>query len=629
MYGFDSSDVLYYLYDPNLVPPARGKYTRVISELLAGYSDSSYVDNIDIMDILRGGAMEAVELCEDAKSILSKEPTVLDLCVSDADDFVFVGDIHGQFNDLLHSVLSVQLARSASVSRKGTKVATQPGQRMDGEEDSGELSSPLPIAATPTLSSTLAPVSSSTAVPRHHDDSHGFGQDAGKIIRFLFLGDYVDRGPRGLEVIVLLLALKIEYPQHVFLLRGNHEEAQTNRLYGFFDECRAKFFMAHHARDHMSVVEPGCDGACSSLIQRSPINVAKEAVGAECHNSHQHFSHLEGECATHLPGTSGSNRSNNSSAEVHSSLADTDADAWMSFNATFCWLPLAAVVCCCAGSFFCTHGGLSPTLRRITQLHRLKRETYGTGLCETITSPLSSGCSVTSSPERSPRGIYGSTASTREPNQIIDGLLWSDPSDHGTGCHVNVRGCGYSFGVDVTRRFLDANCGYAASQPSSLRAEGSKDNEEEKRSCPGSAPPRNAQYGKSQRMHFIMRAHQCVKAGFQWSQEGLMVTLFSAPNYCGVNGNKGAIAMLRGAAQASGESIRLEFKVYDSYKCALFTTGGSKVTLGKLEHRKSGSNLLAAGGAPPRCPAFPLRDRNVVNNPILEAYFDSIAKPDI
>ena len=36
-------------------------------------------------------------------------------------------------------------------------------------------------------------------------------------------GDYVDRGAHSLETICLLLALKIEHPTHVHLIRGNHE----------------------------------------------------------------------------------------------------------------------------------------------------------------------------------------------------------------------------------------------------------------------------------------------------------------------------------------------------------------------------------------------------------------------
>lgn len=36
-------------------------------------------------------------------------------------------------------------------------------------------------------------------------------------------GDYVDRGAHSLETICLLLALKIEHPKHVHLIRGNHE----------------------------------------------------------------------------------------------------------------------------------------------------------------------------------------------------------------------------------------------------------------------------------------------------------------------------------------------------------------------------------------------------------------------
>ncbi|ELP83410.1 serine/threonine protein phosphatase PPQ, putative [Entamoeba invadens IP1] len=58
---------------------------------------------------------------------------------------------------------------------------------------------------------------------------------------YLFLGDYVDRGKYGVEVLVLLYALKIQHPDNIFLLRGDHECAQINRYYGFQNECLLKY----------------------------------------------------------------------------------------------------------------------------------------------------------------------------------------------------------------------------------------------------------------------------------------------------------------------------------------------------------------------------------------------------
>jgi len=54
---------------------------------------------------------------------------------------------------------------------------------------------------------------------------------------FVFNGDFVDRGKHQVEVISLLFALKIAYPQNVWLNRGNHEDENMNAKYGFQKAC--------------------------------------------------------------------------------------------------------------------------------------------------------------------------------------------------------------------------------------------------------------------------------------------------------------------------------------------------------------------------------------------------------
>jgi hypothetical protein len=59
--------------------------------------------------------------------------------------------------------------------------------------------------------------------------------------RYLFLGDYVDRGPASIAVICVILALLCKYPDKISLLRGNHEFAHINRAYGFLAEISREY----------------------------------------------------------------------------------------------------------------------------------------------------------------------------------------------------------------------------------------------------------------------------------------------------------------------------------------------------------------------------------------------------
>lgn len=89
-------------------------------------------------------------------------------------------------------------------------------------------------------------------------------------LNYIFLGDYVDRGPHSLEVLTFLLCFKALYPQNIYLIRGNHETEEVSKIFGFRLECEAR-------------ISPCTWSACVNIFNTLPLAIViEEPVSVFC-----------------------------------------------------------------------------------------------------------------------------------------------------------------------------------------------------------------------------------------------------------------------------------------------------------------------------------------------------------
>eukprot|EP00477_Mikrocytos_mackini_P001234 GAHX01001320.1.p1 GENE.GAHX01001320.1~~GAHX01001320.1.p1 ORF type:complete len:403 (-),score=49.46 GAHX01001320.1:15-1223(-) len=295
---------------------------------------------------------------------------------------------------------------------------------------------------------------------------------------YLFLGDLVDRGMKGVEVICLLLCYKILYPNLIHVIRGNHETRTVTSVYGFYRECNNKYPNKHKT-------DKGIDGSQNQIWARFMklfdfLPIAALVTNDNKLSKIEHTSDNKKNNILNSKNTSDETNSankyknetiediirsfinspDNSNKNLISLLNSTvfenilvdykETQKMPSINSSFF----------VRKKLFCVHAGISPL---VSSLHHIKC-LYRFG-------------------EIPPQGV-------------LNDLVWSDPEVSIEGFKESPRGAGYMFGKDVSEEFVERN-----------------------------------------EVDSIVRAHQLCMNGYTWHFNRKVITVWSAPNYCKRAGN--------------------------------------------------------------------------------------------
>jgi len=171
---------------------------------------------------------------------------------------------------------------------------------------------------------------------------------------------------------------------------------------------------------------------------------------------------------------------------------------WKTFTDCFNCLPVAAII---EDKIFCCHGGLSPDLENMDQIKRIVRPS--------------------DVPDRG----------------LLCDLLWADPDREVTGWNENERGVSHTFGPDVVTKFLEQ-------QSFDLV-------------CRAHQVIHNLKCCFDFVDTFEFTKKQVVEDGYEFFARRQLVTIFSAPNYCGEFDNAGAMLSIDESLMCSFQILKV------------------------------------------------------------------------
>lgn len=266
-------------------------------------------------------------------------------------------------------------------------------------------------------------------------DIHGQFHDLMELFRvggdvpdtnYLFMGDFVDRGFYSLESFLLLLCLKVRYPDRITLIRGNHESRQITTVYGFYDECIRKYGSANVWRyccevfDYLALgaLVLGASSELEATSRSEEVQMDAE-LETEVLNSKGEVTSM-----SYRPRYRSSSDASNDARDISPprdiSAAPGDTPSRPGPAGTGASGHSSGSIGSSTGAVLCVHGGLSPlvdTVDKIRLIDRKQEVPHEGPMCD---------------------------------------LLWSDP-DEIEGWGLSPRGAGFLFGGDIVKHFNHNN----------------------------------------------------------------------------------------------------------------------------------------------------------------------------